>query len=124
MQAVAQSLPPRHIAWAHAWDVPPGTGVAQQVDLMRSFVVGNCTGEDFARGWLRARLLSLANDERIRDPLAAALDRVFFLLEDYSIDPDLREPEDLPEDDLRQAVQEVMEDSQGFRSPPEGGSTC
>ncbi|MFJ9028599.1 hypothetical protein ACIRQP_08745 [Streptomyces sp. NPDC102274] len=93
LRSVAQSLPPRYIAWSRARDIRPETGAAQQLGLMHTFVAGECAGPDFARGWLAARRLSQDNGERLRDPLTKALDGVFCLLKDYSIDPDLKDPE-------------------------------
>ncbi|MEU8888994.1 hypothetical protein [Streptomyces sp. NPDC048442] len=97
---VASSLPPRHIDWSRNNDVPPGTATAQPLEWLSAFVAGRCTGAGFARGWLRARGLAQANGE-------TALDQVFWLLEDYSIDPTFREREDLSEDELSQAVRAV-----------------
>lgn len=81
---------------------------------MHSFVAGDCTGADFARGWLDARRLSQNNGERLREPLVTTFDRVFSLLEDYSIDPALKEPEDLSDEELKQAVQNLMAHSKAF----------
>ncbi|MEU4026386.1 hypothetical protein [Streptomyces anulatus] len=75
---------------------------------MRDVAAGRCTGAEFAVGWLDARRRSLLRGERVRDPLETLLDRVFSLLEDYSIDPQFKEPDDLSDDDLQNAVTELL----------------
>lgn len=107
LQAVARSLPPRHRAWGRAGDVPAGTGTARQLQLLRAFAIGSVDAADFARGWPGARRTSDANGERLREPLLTAFGQVFSLLEDYSIDPALKEPDDLSDQELRDAVREI-----------------
>ncbi|MER7037894.1 MULTISPECIES: colicin immunity domain-containing protein [Streptomyces] len=75
---------------------------------MRDVAAGRCTGAEFAVGWLDARRRSQQQGERVRDPLETLLDRVFSLLEDYSIDPQFKEPEDLSDDELKNAVIELL----------------
>lgn len=108
LPALAGSLPPPHTAWARAEDVPSGTGTARQLELVRDFVTGSVGGTDFARGWLAAHRASRDDGERLRDPLLTALDQVFLLLEDYSIEPEFREPDDLTDQELRNAVRAVV----------------
>ncbi|MFJ9109669.1 hypothetical protein [Streptomyces sp. NPDC102283] len=50
------------------------------------------------------RRRSLRGGERVRDPLETLLDRVFSLLEDFSIDPRFEGPDDLSVEELRNAV--------------------
>lgn len=114
LQGISRSLPPRHISWARARDIPAGTSAARQVHLMRAFTTGSIDGAEFARGWLEARRASQDNGERLRDPLLTAFRQVFSLLEDYSIDPDLNEPDDLSDQELKDAVRETMERTEGF----------
>ncbi|MFF3327614.1 hypothetical protein [Streptomyces sp. NPDC002889] len=40
------------------------------------------------------------------------LDRVFSLLEDYSIDPEFTGPDDLSDEELRQAVVRLMQQAE------------
>lgn len=114
LQSVARSLSPRHFAWARARDVPAGTDAARQVRLLRDFTTGSIGGADFARGWPAARRASQDNGERLRDPLLTAFDQVFSLLEDYSIDPDLKDPDDLSDQELRVSVRAIMKHAGGF----------
>ncbi|MEU3224455.1 hypothetical protein ABZ695_15005 [Streptomyces sp. NPDC006976] len=108
LQAVARGFGPRHIAWAHARNVPDGTATSQQVRLVRDFTAGAIGGTDFARGWLNARRAAQESGERLREPLLSAFQQVFLLLEDYSIDPALKGPTDLSEQELRDAVRKSM----------------
>ncbi|WP_330239715.1 hypothetical protein [Streptomyces sp. NBC_00525] len=111
---ISQSFPPRHIAWARAREIPAGTNAARQVKMMQAFAAGSISGADFAREWLDARRASQNDGERLRDPLLAAFDQIFSLLEDYSIDPALKDPGDLSDEELVDAVREVMERTDGF----------
>nr|WP_237526295.1 colicin immunity domain-containing protein [Streptomyces sp. SID4913] len=108
LQSVARDFAPRHIAWAHARDVPDGTATSQQVCLVRDFTAGAIGGADFARGWLNARRAAQESGERLREPLLSAFQQVFLLLEDYSIDPALKDPTDLSDEQLRDAVRKSM----------------
>ncbi|WP_228994983.1 hypothetical protein [Streptomyces sp. DH8] len=75
---------------------------------MRDLSAGRCTGAEFAVGWLDARRRSQQRGERSRDPLETLLDRVFSLLEAYSIDPRFKEPDDLSDDALENAVTDLL----------------
>ncbi|WNI30787.1 colicin immunity domain-containing protein [Streptomyces sp. ITFR-6] len=114
LKDISQSFSPRHIAWARAREIPAGTGAARQVNLMQAFTAGSISGADFARGWLDARRTSQDNGERLRDPLLTAFDQIFSLLEDYSIDPALKDPDDLSDEELMDAVRKTMERTDGF----------
>lgn len=108
LESTARSFPPRQIAWKYPSDVPEATATGQQLALMRDVAAGRCTGAEFAVGWLNARRRSQQQGERVRDPLETLLDRVFSLLEDYSIDPRFKEPGDLSDDELQNAVTELL----------------
>ncbi|MFF3691666.1 hypothetical protein [Streptomyces sp. NPDC002187] len=112
LESTARSFPPAHIAWKRPGDVPEGTATARQLTLMRDFATDRCTGAEFAVGWLDARRHSQQRDERVRDPLETLLDRVFSLLEDYSIDPEFTGPDDLSDEELRKAVVRLMQQTE------------
>jgi hypothetical protein len=71
-------------------DVVPGSGVAEQLAVMASFVRGELSGSGFGRRRHAARRRARERDERTGNAVGRALGEVFFLLEDYLIDPDLR----------------------------------
>ncbi|MFN8074585.1 MAG: colicin immunity domain-containing protein [Kineosporiaceae bacterium] len=106
---VALWRPPAQRSFRSATEVPPGSATADQLALMRGLVDGTVTGADFARGWLAARRRALDAGERTRDALGEALDAVFWLLEDeYTIDPELREPADLDDPALAARVAALL----------------
>ncbi len=111
LEAAARSFPPGHVAWKHPEDVPVDTATGRQLALMRDVAAGRCTGAEFAVGWLDARRRSQQRGERVRDPLEALLDRVFSLLEDYSVDPRFKESDDLSDDELKDAVIELLREA-------------
>ncbi|MDH6228265.1 hypothetical protein M2169_005235 [Streptomyces sp. MJP52] len=96
--------PPRNRAWSRPEDVTSDSAAARLLALLDAFAQGSCTAPEFARGWWENRRISQANGERIREPLADLFDHVFLTLEDYAIEPDLAEPGDLDDADLREAV--------------------
>jgi hypothetical protein len=91
---------PRPRAWARPDEVDPASQVAQQLTLIDALINGSLPGPDFARAWLAARRESLNAGERLREPFDRALNEVFYAIEDYVIDPELREPGDMSDDDL------------------------
>ncbi|MER6025622.1 hypothetical protein [Streptomyces sp. NPDC001851] len=110
LTAVADSYPARQRAWSRPSDVAPGSSAARQLELLDQLVEGTCTASDFAHGWWKARRASQMDGERIQGPLADLFDRVFMLLEDYEVEPDLREPGDLSAAELSAAVRGVWND--------------
>jgi hypothetical protein len=104
LSAVAAAHPPEHRAWSHLDDVDPTSAAARQVTLLHAFTDGTCSAPDFAHGWWEARRASRANGERVQGALGALFDRVFMILEDYSVDPELAEPGDLDDAGLQTAV--------------------
>ncbi|MEU9887492.1 colicin immunity domain-containing protein [Sphaerisporangium sp. NPDC051011] len=97
-------------AWSRPSDVEPGTGVAEQLYLMRQFAGGRLSAPDFASAWLAARRRVLAGGERLRKRFDRVLTNVFYQLDDYAIDPALREPGDMTDADLKQYVQGALDD--------------
>ncbi|MEU0336968.1 hypothetical protein [Streptomyces sp. NPDC006193] len=104
LTAVAAAHPAEHHAGSHPAEVEPHSAAAQQLELLEAFTQGAYSAPDFAHDWWEARRVSQANGERLRGPLADLFGRVFMLLEDYSVDPELAEPGDLSDTDLRTAV--------------------
>lgn len=102
--AVAGETQPVQRAWASTGDVAGGSATAKQVALMESFAADAISGEDFAEAWLDARRQSLRQGERLREPFSRILDQVFYALDDYVIDPDLRDADDLTNEQLRRQI--------------------
>nr|WP_239144362.1 colicin immunity domain-containing protein [Streptomyces sp. SID14515] len=109
LESAARSYPPVHVAWKRPEDVPEGTSTDRQLALMRAFVTGQCTGAEFAIGWLDARRSSQRRGERVRGPLEALLDRVFSLVEGYSVDPRFKEADDLSDEELKDVLVGLLE---------------
>ena len=101
--------PDRPRAWGSPAETPERSGAGKQIQHMRVLVDGRESGPDFARGWLAARRASLAAGERLRAPLQRILDDVFYVLEEYVIDPDLRDDEDMSDDELSAQVRAAVE---------------
>ncbi|MER5478959.1 hypothetical protein ABT026_18610 [Streptomyces sp. NPDC002734] len=104
LPAVAAAHPLRNRAWSRPEDVTPDSAAARLLTLLDAFTNGSCTAPEFARGWWENQRASQANGERIREPLADLFDQVFLTLEDYAIEPELAEPGDLDDAQLREAV--------------------
>ncbi|WP_162834360.1 hypothetical protein [Amycolatopsis circi] len=108
LPGVAAEYPPVEHAWAKRSEVPAESGVGRQVAAMESFVRGEVTGSEFARTWYAARMLSLERNERLRGPLGRVLNHLFFVLEDYPIDPTLRDPGDTTDEELLAEVRAAL----------------
>ncbi|MBL1109631.1 hypothetical protein JK361_34485 [Streptomyces sp. 5-8] len=107
LTVTAASYPPAHSAWSHPAEVDPQSSAARQLALLNDFAQANLPAPDFAHGWWEARRASQAKGERVQGPLAELFDQVFMTLEDYSVDPDLAEPGDLSDAELRAAVDDI-----------------
>lgn len=81
---------------------------------MRDLVDGKISAPDFARSWLYARRRSLDAGERTREPSDRILTHVFYLLDDYVIDPELRDPDDMTDDELAAKVREALDELQSL----------
>ncbi|MEW2158618.1 hypothetical protein AB0950_25580 [Streptomyces sp. NPDC007189] len=113
LAAVAAAHPPAHRAWSHPAEIDPHSAAARRLELLDAFTQGACSAPDFACGWWKERRASQANGERLRGPLEDLFNRVFTILEDYSVAPELAEPGDLSDTELRAAVTEAL----GIRTP-------
>ena len=102
-------------AWANPDEVNPSSHVAQQLKLVDALLSGSLSGPDFARAWLAERRESLNMGERLREPFDRALNQAFYAIEDYVIDPELREPGDMTDDDLVNCVAAARELVDGLR---------
>lgn len=83
---------------------PPPPGVAEQLRLMGELDAGRISVPAFGRAWWRAR----DADERVRDPLQGVIDAVFWVLEEYPLDPTLREPGDPTDADILATVRAAL----------------
>ncbi|WP_438291615.1 colicin immunity domain-containing protein [Streptomyces sp. HUAS TT7] len=99
--------------WNRAAHVVAGSGVDHQLVLMNSFSADGISAEAFAREWLEARRRSLNAKERIGQDLSSALEEVFYALEDFPIDPSLRDESDLTVEQLRAVVMEALRRADG-----------
>lgn len=95
---------PRRRAWSAPSEVEPGTGVSMQLQLMNKLTAGEVSGPEFARAWLAARRQALASGERCRESFERVLYEVFYLLDDYVIDPALRSADDITDEQLTEGV--------------------
>jgi hypothetical protein len=77
---------------------------------MRDLVSGKIAGPDFARAWLSARRRVLDAGERVRERFDRILTDVFYLLDDYVIDPTLRDSGDMTDEELVARVRVALND--------------
>ncbi|SRR6266496_1325894 len=80
----------------------------------RRVLVANSAGNTrlapgaFAKDWLAARRRALGASERVRGELERALDQVFYALDDYVIDPGLRDSGDMSDEELTSRVRAAL----------------
>lgn len=94
-------------AWAAPRDVPAGSGIGALLAYMQRFVAGDEGAPEFAKGWLAGRRQALAAGERLRQPFERILDDLFYVLDEYVIDPKLRDSEDMTDDELLAHVRDA-----------------
>ncbi|WP_083884056.1 colicin immunity domain-containing protein [Nocardia higoensis] len=95
-------------AWVRPHDVPSTSAVGEQISLMNQFISSDINGATFARNWLSARRKALDTGERISAQFEFLMNRVFYALEDYAIDPADAEEGDLTDEQLRDRVSSAV----------------
>lgn len=96
--------------WASPSEVAPGSATAAQLELMRDLVDGKIAGPGFARAWLSARRRILDVGERVRERFDRVLTDVFYLLDNYVINPALRGSDDMTDEELIVKVRAALND--------------
>ncbi|MFD3437529.1 colicin immunity domain-containing protein [Streptomyces sp. NPDC058685] len=104
---VATNFPPANRSWKSAAEVPDRSHTGRQLALMGDLASNTLDGPTFARQWLAARRDALNIGERLGAALTNALDEVFYTLEEYVIDPSLRDEDDMSDEDLRRRVADI-----------------
>ena len=95
-------------AWARPSEVEAGAATAEQVNLMRKLAGGTISASDFATAWLTARRRALDDGDRLRNDFDRILTEVFYLLDEYVIDPTLRDSDDMTDEELTRRVQRAL----------------
>jgi hypothetical protein len=90
--------------------VEPGAATAEQVDLMRQLARGGVSAPAFARAWLSARRRALDDGDRLLAAFDRILTEVFYLLDDYVIDPALRVSDDMTDEELTRGVRAALQE--------------
>ncbi|GAB3435283.1 hypothetical protein [Flindersiella endophytica] len=106
LPVVAEKYPPGLHAWSKS--PPAGSAASEQLALMHALDRGEMTAPEFSRRWQAARDRSLDAGERTRDPLYRALVEVFYALEAYVDQPELRDAGDLDDAGLADAVRRAL----------------
>ncbi|MET8183702.1 colicin immunity domain-containing protein [Streptomyces sp. NPDC005336] len=81
---------------------------------MESLVASWISAEEFAQSWLSARRRALELRERLWEPFSRILDQVFYALDDYVIDPGLRDADDMTNEQLHAIVREHLTELDGL----------
>jgi hypothetical protein len=95
--------------WKTASEVPCDSATGHQLSLMRDLSSGAILPQDFAKSWLNSRRRALKEGERIGERLSQHLDEVFYTLDDYPIDPKLREIGDVTDSELLAKVNQALD---------------
>ncbi|NED91124.1 hypothetical protein G3I76_64955 [Streptomyces sp. SID11233] len=98
----------------NSWTFSPKWLLSDGRKLIVPVPAGSHVDASLARGWQAARRTSHDNGERLREPLLTAFGQVFSLLEDYSTDLELKDLDDLSDQELGDAVREIMQHTEGF----------
>lgn len=95
-------------SWASPSDVEPASHTATQLRLMRDLVDGKVDAPSFAKEWFAARTRALDSGEKVREQFDCILLDLFYVLEDYVIDPELRRNGDLTDEQLVEQVAALL----------------
>lgn len=106
---------PDHDVWLTLADVPAGSWVGRQIELMRDFLGYRLDPEEFRRLWYEARGQELAYEERPGARIGAAMDDLHTALGDYDPSPVDREPEWIDEAGLRAATRRALTTIENLR---------
>lgn len=120
LPGVAAEYPVLTRVWAKRSEVPADSGVARQLAAMESLVRGELSGPEFSRAWGAAWQLANERGERLEIPFYEVLNHLFFVLEDYPIDPTLRDPGDVTDEQLAAEVRAALRRlaaAEGFSDP-------
>ncbi|MEU9886861.1 colicin immunity domain-containing protein [Sphaerisporangium sp. NPDC051011] len=99
---------PRHRVVTTTAEAAPGSGIGEQLALMRALVRGGVTAPAFQSAWLAARRRALEEAERAGGAVEQALEDAFWAVEDYVADPALRDPGDLDDDQMTTRIHDVL----------------
>ncbi|MFF4010674.1 colicin immunity domain-containing protein [Streptomyces sp. NPDC001717] len=99
----------QHRQWKTAAEVPADSSTGQQLSLMRRLSLEQIQPEKFAKLWLDARRKSLNENERIGEHLSRCLNQVFYALDSYPMDPELREEGDVTDTELIEIVNQMLD---------------
>lgn len=108
--------------WLTLADVPPGSWVGRQIQLMRCFLAGELDPEEFVRQWYAARAQEMAYGERPGARIGAAMNDLHEALHDYDPSPTDREPEWIDESQLRDATRNALTRIENLRVGGRGSS--
>jgi hypothetical protein len=89
---------------------------------MRDLVSEKIAGPDFAKAWLSARRRVLDEGERVHGKFDRILTDVFYLLDDYVIDPTLRDSGDMADEELVVKVHAALNALDSLDASPRHGN--
>jgi hypothetical protein len=107
-ESASPRQPGRPVARRRPSEVDGSAATAEQIDLMRQLVDARIPAPEFAKAWLAARRRALDEGDRLRDEFDRILIEVFYQLDDYVIDPTLREAGDLTDEGLARRVRNAL----------------
>ncbi|MBL1065206.1 colicin immunity domain-containing protein [Streptomyces sp. 7-21] len=106
---VAREYAPRKRSWRTASEVPPDSSTGKQLQLMEDFIHGRIEGAAFARQWLNNRSQAIDQREMLTFAILHFLDELFYAIDDsYTIDPSLRDEDDMTDEQLRDVVRACL----------------
>jgi hypothetical protein len=111
---LAVQFRPQWTVWSAPADVPPGSAVGRQLDLMAAFAGGALGTEQFSTDWLAARRSARGAGERLGDRFRSVLDDVFYALDEFDPDPAHRPAGAMSEDDLITRVRSALAELRGL----------
>jgi hypothetical protein len=105
---IARRFPPIYHSWARPGEVAAQSAIAEMLSLMDQIVCGELPATEFARHWFPAYYRHIRQGERVREDFLRLLNDVLYLVDEkFSIDPSLRDPDDVTDQELVAAVNTI-----------------
>jgi len=109
MIVLAHEYMPRWRAWRSPSEVQSESYTSRQLSLMELFIKGHIEAARFSREWLAARRMALDTGERLRDGFDNLMNEVFYTIDDYVIDPKLRDEGDMSEGEFKFRIARILD---------------
>ncbi|MFF4198732.1 hypothetical protein [Nonomuraea sp. NPDC001831] len=109
LMSVANEYRPRWRSWGSPDEVQAASYTARQLHLMKLLGEGQIEVSEFISEWLAARRQILCRGERLHGRFNELMNSVFYAIDDFVLDPTLRDVGDMSEREFQNRVASVWQ---------------